>query len=69
MLLRENWKRDRTKVALRWLRSENARGARIFGRPHGEHRLSLVEDFSSAIIVYILPRATKSVQLKCMRER
>ena len=51
MLLRENWKPDRIEAALKWLRRENARGAHIFVRLHGEHRLSLIDDLSSAAIL------------------
>lgn len=50
MLLRENWSADRIEAALKWLRHENARGAHIVLRPHGEHALSLIDDLTRAAI-------------------
>jgi hypothetical protein len=50
MLLRESWGPDRIEAAVKWLRHENARGAHIFVRPHGEHALSLVDDLTWATI-------------------
>jgi hypothetical protein len=51
MLLRERWSAEDVGPALKWLRSENARGAHIFVRPHGEHVLSLLDDITSSAIV------------------
>ncbi len=51
MLLRERWSAEHVESALKWLRPENARGAQIFVRPHGEHALSLLDDISSAAIL------------------
>jgi hypothetical protein len=51
MLLRERWSAEQVESALKWLRRENARGAQIFVRPHGEHRLSLLDDLTSSAIL------------------
>jgi RepB DNA-primase N-terminal domain len=50
MLLREGWSAEQVDTAIKWLRSENARGAHIFVRPHGEHALSLLDDLTRAAI-------------------
>jgi len=50
MILRDGWSGDQTIAALNWLRRENARGAHIFVRPHGVHRLSLTDDLSADAI-------------------
>ena len=50
MLLREGWSAEQVDTAIKWLRSENARGAHIFVRPHGEHVLSLIDDLAFAAI-------------------
>ncbi len=50
MLLREHWTAPRTLAAVAWLKHENARGAHIFLRPHGEHALSLLDDLTSEAI-------------------
>jgi hypothetical protein len=44
MLLREHWTAQHILAAIAWLKHENARGAHIFVRPHGEHALSLLDD-------------------------
>ena len=50
MLLHEGWSVDIIEPALIWLRRENTRGAHIFVRPHGTHRLSLIDDLSADAI-------------------
>jgi hypothetical protein len=50
MLLREGWRPEQIAGAIGWLVSENARGAHIFVRPHGEHRLALLDDLTLAAI-------------------
>ena len=50
MLLREDWVLTRVDAAVKWLRLENARGANIFVRLHGEHPLSLIDDVNSAAV-------------------
>lgn len=50
MILRDGWSGDQTIDALNWLQRENARGAHIFVRPHGVHRLSLTDDLSADAI-------------------
>ncbi|HLI63709.1 MAG TPA: hypothetical protein VKV05_09935 [Terriglobales bacterium] len=47
MLLRERWTAPRALAAVPWLKHENARGAHIFLRPHGEHALSLLDDLTA----------------------
>jgi hypothetical protein len=51
MLLRERWSVEHVESALKWLRRENARGAQIFVRPHGEHALTLLDDLTSSAIL------------------
>ena len=51
MLLRERWSPEHVESAIKWLRRENARGAQIFVRPHGEHALSLLDDLTSSAIL------------------
>jgi len=50
MLLRERWTQQQIVAAVLWLKHENARGAHIFVRPHGEHALSLLDDLTSEAI-------------------
>ena len=50
MLPREGWNAVQVDAAISWFRRENARGAHIFVRPHGAHRLSLVDDVSAYAI-------------------
>ena len=50
MLLREGWSAGQVESAIKWLQRENARGAQIFVRPHGEHPLSLLDDLASSAI-------------------
>lgn len=51
MLLRERWSAEHAESALKWLRRENARGAQVFVRPHGEHALSLLDDLTCSAIL------------------
>jgi hypothetical protein len=51
MLLAENCSAALIPSSLRWLRRENARGAHIFIRPSGIHRLSLVDDLTADAIL------------------
>ena len=51
MLLRECWRPEQVAAALGWLARENARGAHIFVRPHGEHELTLLDDLASSAII------------------
>jgi hypothetical protein len=44
MLLREGRSEEWIEKALGWLKRENAHGAHIFVRPHGEHSLTLLDD-------------------------
>jgi len=46
MLLRESWSTAQVEAAIKWLGRENACGAQIFVRPHGEHALSLLDDMT-----------------------
>jgi DNA primase RepB-like protein len=46
MLLRESWSTAQIEAAIKWLGRENACGAQIFVRPHGEHALSLLDDLT-----------------------
>jgi hypothetical protein len=46
MLLRESWSTAQVEAAIKWLGRENACGAQIFVRPHGEHALSLLDDLT-----------------------
>jgi hypothetical protein len=50
MLLRERWNERQILTAVQWLRHENARGAHIFVRPHGQHALSLVDDLTAEAV-------------------
>jgi hypothetical protein len=50
MLLRERWTQQQIVAAVLWLKHENARGAHIFVRPHGEHALSLLDDLTAEAI-------------------
>jgi hypothetical protein len=50
MSLREGWRAEHVDSELKWLKRENARGAHIFVRPHGDHRLSLIDDLDSEAI-------------------
>ncbi len=50
MLLRESWTVHHVDGAMNWLRSEDARGAHIFVRPHGELALTLIDDVSESTI-------------------
>ena len=51
MLLREGCRAGWIEHALRWLKRENARGAHIFVRPHGEHCLTLIDDLDASAIL------------------
>jgi hypothetical protein len=51
MLLREGWRERQILAAVLWLKHENARGAHIFVRPHGEHALSLLDDLSTDAVM------------------
>jgi hypothetical protein len=51
MLLRERWAQQQIVAAVPWLKYENARGAHIFVRPHGEHALSLLDDLSTDAVM------------------
>jgi len=51
MLLRERWTQQQIVAAVLWLKHENARGAHIFVRPHGEHALSLLDDLSTDAVM------------------
>ncbi len=51
MLLRERWAQQQIVAAVPWLKHENARGAHIFVRPHGEHALSLLDDLSTDAVM------------------
>ncbi len=51
MLLRERWGEQQIIAAVAWLKHENARGAHIFVRPHGEHALSLIDDLTAEAVV------------------
>ena len=51
MLLREGRRARWIEHSLRWLKRENARGAHIFVRPHGEHRLTLIDDLDASAIL------------------
>lgn len=51
MLLRERWTQQQIVAAVLWLKHENARGAHIFVRPHGEHALSLLDDLSADAVM------------------
>src|SRR5579875_3564721 len=50
MLLRERWNEQQIIAAVAWLKHENARGAHIFVRPHGEHALSLIDDLTAEAV-------------------
>ena len=50
MLRREGWTSQQIEAAIRWLRHENARGAEIFVRPHGAHKLTLIDDVNVTAI-------------------
>jgi len=50
MLLREGWSERQILAAVPWLKHENARGAHIFMRPHGEHALSLIDDLTAEAV-------------------
>jgi len=54
MLLREYWTEQRILAAVPWLKHENARGAHIFMRPHGEHALSLLDDLTTEAVGIML---------------
>jgi RepB DNA-primase from phage plasmid len=49
MLLR-TWDTETIHRSTPWLRAKNAAGAAIYIRPHGEHRLSLVDDLTAAAV-------------------
>ncbi len=51
MLLRERWSAEQIESELKWLRRENAGGAQIFVRPHGEHALSVLDDLTASAIL------------------
>ncbi len=46
MILREGQSAIEIEKTVKWLRHENAKGAHIYVRPAGTHRLSLVDDLS-----------------------
>jgi hypothetical protein len=50
MLLRERRTQQQTVAAVPWLKHENAGGAHIFVRPHGEHALSLLDDLTAETV-------------------
>jgi hypothetical protein len=50
MLLREARKVTWIEKALGWFKRENAHGAHIFVRPHGEHSLTLLDDLDASTI-------------------
>jgi hypothetical protein len=50
MLLRQRWTQQQIVAAVLWLKHENARGAHIFVRPHGEHALSFLDDLTAVAI-------------------
>ena len=47
MVLRRDQSVEQICKCIRWLRRENARGARIFVRPEWAHTLSLIDDLSA----------------------
>jgi len=51
MLLRERWAEQQIVAAVPWLKHENARGAHVFVRPHGEHALSLLDDLTTGAVM------------------
>ena len=44
------WERQTLLDSLPWLRSQNSQGRKIFIRPAGEHRLSLVDDLTTMAV-------------------
>src|ERR1700751_5646037 len=50
MLLREARKVTWIEKTLGWFKRENAHGAHIFVRPHGEHSLTLLDDLDASTI-------------------
>jgi len=50
MILREGQGAIEIEGAIKWLRHENAKGAHIYVRPAGTHRLSLIDDLSAEAI-------------------
>jgi DNA primase RepB-like protein len=50
MILREGQGAIEIEKTIAWLRHENAKGAHIYVRPAGAHRLSLLDDLSSEAI-------------------
>jgi len=50
MILREGQGAIEIEEAIKWLRHENAKGAHIYIRPAGTHRLSLIDDLTSESI-------------------
>jgi hypothetical protein len=50
MILREAQTAIEIENTIKWLRHENAKGAHIYVRPAGTHRLSLIDDLSIAAI-------------------
>jgi hypothetical protein len=49
MLIR-TWQPTDILKSIPWLKAKNAEGAAIYIRPHGEHRLSLIDDLPAAAI-------------------
>ena len=50
MILREGQSAIELEKTIKWLRHENAKGAHIYIRPAGAHKLSLLDDLSSEAI-------------------
>src|SRR5260370_17424098 len=50
MILREGQGALGIEATIKWLRHENAKGAHIYVRPAGTHRLSLIDDLSAEAI-------------------
>ncbi len=50
MILREGQGALEIEATIKWLRHENAKGAHIYVRPAGTHRLSLIDDLSAEAI-------------------
>ncbi len=65
MILREGQGAIEIEEAIKWLRHENAKGAHIYIRPAGTHRLSLIDDLTSESIERMVECRLEAFRAAC----